>query len=161
MISDLTGLAFSGNSQQILRLLVLMNALLHHGGSLQEIPQHRLVLFVKNIVNWFEQDLLESVYTTAEVATTLTAVLPLISDVYGSHWSSILEFIIQVCSDQFQKKALDQRIPATHATLKLLSVFRRSQDANDDARDAWNDLRPEINHCLISLLKLIPRKLSI
>ncbi len=75
---------------------------------------------------------------------------------YGSHWLSILDFCVQVCSEKFQKLPLDERLPATQATLKLLTVLRSSRGANDDAQEAWQSSEERVYQGLIGLLKMVP-----
>ncbi|KAI9786287.1 MAG: hypothetical protein M1816_008096 [Peltula sp. TS41687] len=152
----ITGAEFSNDDQDNLRLLVLLNSILQYGDMALETPQHRLVLFVKTLLDWVEQGLLDSSAATAEVARVLSATVPLISTVYGSRWSMMMEFINQVWSHTFQDDSLDLRLPAIHATLRLFAVLRKIHGDNDDAEDAWKSSLPNLNQRLIELLKRAP-----
>lgn len=155
----ITGLEFSNDDRQSLCLLVLLDLILQYGDVALEIPQHRLVLFVKTLLDWLEQGLLDSAPATAEVAKVLSAIVPLISTVYGSRWSMMMEFINQVWSHTFQDGSLDSRLPAIHATLRLFAVLRKIHNDNDDAEDAWKSSLPSLNQKLIELLTMAPSTL--
>lgn len=67
--------------------LVLLNIVLQTQDQVaSSIPKHRLVLFVKHILEWCKGDS-TSISTQAECCKALTKILPSVQDVYGSHWS--------------------------------------------------------------------------
>ena len=155
LISKLSGADFASAGPECVRLLVLLNAVLQYDEIRLEIPQHRLVLFVKTTINWFNQGLLKSSPAIAELAKVFSAVIPMIKDVYGAHWLSIMEFIGQVWLDIVHVGIKDLHLPATHATIKLFAAMRKIHGDNDDADDAWNSSISNLNNRLIQLLKLV------
>ncbi|KAI9882616.1 MAG: hypothetical protein M1823_005635 [Watsoniomyces obsoletus] len=156
IISDLTGKQWSGDTNEGLRLLILLNSTLQWDGVGSKIPQHRLVLFVKNILSWPDDGLLDFPFATAEVARVLCAVLPLISSVYGSHWQSTLDLIQRVWTELPQGGELSDHLPVVHATLKLFAVLKKLHTENDDADEAWAASVPILDRSLVGLLELAP-----
>ncbi len=156
IISDLTGMQSSQDPPKTLRLLILLNATLQWDGVGSKIAQHRLVLFVKNILSWLDDGLLDSPFETAEVARALGAVLPLISGVYGSHWQSALDLMLRVWVEQARDGELDTQLPAVHATLKLFAVMKKLHTDNDDIDEAWAASIPDLRRSLVDLLGLAP-----
>ena len=147
--------------QRILRKLVLLNLVLKWDEVAGKVPQHRLLLFVKNLLSWVDDGLLASASTTAEVARTLCAIIPLISDVYGSHWLSSLELISRYWSGVDNPEAeVDSQLTAIHATLKLLGVLRAVYSDNEDAEDAWKSSIAGLSRSLVRLLELAPSRLQ-
>ena len=162
LISDLTGRELPTDSPRILRKLVLLNLVLRWDEVAGKVPQHRLLLFVKNVLSWVDDGLLDSASATAEVAKILCAIIPLISDVYGSHWLSSLEFISRYWSEVADNPGaeVDSQLTAIHATLKLLGVLRTVYADNEDAEDAWEYSISSLSQSLVRLLELAPSRLQ-
>lgn len=77
----------------VLRQLVLLNTILHgQEGITESIAKQRLIFFVKHVVPWL-QDLNIQYPIRAEVCRALSALLPLMSDIYGEHWGDILNAV--------------------------------------------------------------------
>lgn len=157
-MSIISGFSRLENSFENLRALVLLDMTFGLEDLISKIPQHRLVLFVKKIISWLEQGLLEESFITALAARILNVVLPFIQDVYGSHWSSVFDLINRVWSNWLEGTPPDMRLPAIHATIKLFTVLGKIHGANDDADDAWSSNVDGLNKGLVRLLTLAPSK---
>ncbi len=86
---DRTGLA---------QLVFLNLALQTQDGLASLIPQHRMILFVKQILKWCEGGV-ASFPTQAECCRALANVLPSVRDVYGSHWSETVTYLTDMWLD--------------------------------------------------------------
>lgn len=107
LVANITGLSIEQNSedgQSFIRLslsaqyshilglrqLVLLNTLIYgQEGIADSIAKQRLVFFVKHVIPWLQNGTATS-SVRGEVCRTLTALLPLMSDLYGEHWGEIL-----------------------------------------------------------------------
>ncbi|KAI9830833.1 MAG: hypothetical protein M1819_005358 [Sarea resinae] len=155
LIADLTGLDINTNPEKALRQFILLNLILQtHDGIVDDVPQQRIVFFVKHIIPWLTQDQ-TSLAIIAEALKALLFVLPLIQGIYGSHWSEILEFIAQLWSGGIHTEDAAS-LPAAHASLKLFAMLRAlttDEEANDDLKDAWTELADALSKGLMHLLK--------
>lgn len=89
IVADLTGLNIEMKPEEGLRQLVLLNTLLYGQEEMSaSIAKQRLVFFVKHIIPWIQGA--QALPSRAEVCRILTVLLPLMSDLYGEHWGSIL-----------------------------------------------------------------------
>lgn len=136
-----------------LRQLILLNTLIrHHEDILPEVPQQRLVFLVKAVTSWLSQEFTPKPVIT-EVLKLLTAVFPILKEIYGSHWSDTLTFVARMWS---RTGALsDDQLPSVHASLRFFTVINKlsSDDANDDLVDAWQDIKDSLWKGLVKLLK--------
>jgi hypothetical protein len=90
IIADLTGLDIHTKAEEGLRQLILLNTLLSQEGIVESIAKQRLVFLVKHVVPWLQDDTVNH-SIKAELYLALTVLLPLMSDLYGEHWGSILQ----------------------------------------------------------------------
>ena len=76
----------------------------------------------------------------------LSLILPAVKEIYGPFWSAIL--------DQIQKTGAQADLYALHASLRLLSLIRRSYmlESNDDLLDAWTEKKTVVAKSLVNLL---------
>lgn len=138
LLAELTGqdLRKSTDGDAILRQLVLMNSILHRPESyVDEITKQRLVFFVKCVVEQLQEGPVARPGIGAETMRALAAVLPAISDIYGSFWEELLELIPKT----WTHTSNDENIYEIHSSLRLLSLLRKAdmQQSNDDLIDAW------------------------
>ncbi|KAH7118758.1 RING zinc finger protein-like protein [Dendryphion nanum] len=161
LIADLTGIDIKVNSAEGLRQLVLLNNLLHDQEDItKSITKQRLVFFIKHVVPWLQEDEPSLLPVRAELCRALVVLLPNISDIYGEHWSDILNALASSWSGT---KDLDETgsenyspLPFAQASLKLYAKLRsltELEDPNDDLLDAWNETEPTIAAGLVNLLK--------
>ncbi|OCK82799.1 RING zinc finger protein-like protein [Lepidopterella palustris CBS 459.81] len=159
-VADLTGLDIEQHPEKGLRQLVLLNLILHgQEDAGEDIAKQRVIFFVKHVIPWLQDDAV-TLPVKAEVCRTLAILLPVISDIFGSHWVDVLDCLTQSWSktDQLDgnESGMDSPIPYIHASLKLYAVLRtltQGEDPNDDLCDAWKAAEEEVAKGLINLLK--------
>ncbi|KAJ4399573.1 hypothetical protein N0V91_009317, partial [Didymella pomorum] len=161
IIADLTGLDIDSKPQEGLSQLVILNTVLFQDGITESIAKQRLVFFVKHVVPWLDAAH-GSVEIRAEVCRALTALIPLISDLYGEHWADILNALSSAWASTTELQSAEAEaeasspIPFTHASLKLYEQLRRlteGADPNDDLLEAWRETEQSVAAGLINLLK--------
>ncbi|KAI9809452.1 MAG: hypothetical protein M1827_006832 [Pycnora praestabilis] len=153
LIADLTGFDLDKNAHEGLRELILLNAIIKTPDNIAaSVPQQRLVFLIKKLTFWLSQSPAES-QLVAEVLKVLTVILPLIRQVYGSHWSETLNFISHMWLDDCTMR--DEQLPKIHASLKLYAVLNEllSEESNDDLEDAWKESTGLMAEGMIALLK--------
>jgi hypothetical protein len=73
-----------------LRQLILLNTLLYGQEDIKRsIAKQRLVFFAKHLIPWLASSDV-TLLIRAEVCRALTALLPIMGDIYGEHWGDIL-----------------------------------------------------------------------
>ncbi|KAF1925875.1 uncharacterized protein M421DRAFT_7637 [Didymella exigua CBS 183.55] len=159
IIADLTGLDIDLKPQEGLSQLVVLNTVLAQDGITESIAKQRLVFFVKHVVPWLDPAH-GSVEIRAEVCRALTALLPLMSDMYGEHWGDILNALSSAWSGTTELQSTEAEasspIPFIHASLKLYEQLRRlteGEEPNDDLLEGWNESEQPVAAGLINLLK--------
>ncbi len=87
-----------------------------------------------------------------EIVKALIITLPLIKDIYGSFWTTIVEFAQNTLS--ITHTPSDGEVAFLHASLRLLMTLYRlsTQDSNDDLEYALNESQEPIASSLLSLL---------
>lgn len=116
-----------------------------------EIPQQRLIFFVKHVVTQLQDDTV-STQTRTEIYKALTAILPSVKDIYGSFWAELIELTQRSCSVSYVVG--DSDIPFLYAGLRLLMAINglSIQESNDDLQDAWTDAKVSFQDGLLKLL---------
>lgn len=158
LMSALTGMEYSHFGLDRLCQLVLFESVAQWESVVEKVAQHRVVLFVKKTIGWLEEGLLEQTSAAAVTLRVLAVLLPVIQDIYGSHWVAICDLIGRVWSADRRDTPLDSQLPLAHASLKLFQEFRKIHDRNDDADEAWQSKIKGLNDGLIRLLSLAPGK---
>ena len=133
LMTGLTKYDFEHDSGRTFRSFFLLNCMLQQvEGIMEEIPQQRIIFFVKHVV---EQSQKASITSQIEILRTLNIVLAPIKDIYGSFWEDVLEIIKKV----FDGPADDEKVPLLATSLRLLSLLRNQDmlDSNDDLLDSW------------------------
>jgi hypothetical protein len=160
LIADLTGLNVEQKYDEALRQLVQLNSLLlGQDGITASIAKQRLVFFVKHVVPWLQSaDVARPL--KAELCRALTILLPIMGDMYGEHWTDILNFLAGAWAAtselQENESGMDSPIPFVHASLKLYGQLRsltQIEEPNDDLVDAWKETEQPVADGLINLLK--------
>jgi hypothetical protein len=159
IIANLTGLDIEGKTEEALRQLVQLNTLLGQEGITESIAKQRLVFFVKHVVPWL-QDVSITKPVKAELCRALSALLPLMSDMYGEHWTDILSSLAATWTTtnelEENESGMNSPIPFVHASLKLYAQLRtltQVEEPNDDLVDAWKEKEQSVANGLINLLK--------
>ena len=148
LLAELTGHNFKDGEFKSLRYLVFLNNILQSAPNLvEDIPQQRLVFFVKHIV---EQMQTASMGCQAEILRALKTTLPCIKAIYGSFWDTILAFL----EGTFSHAVTDDRLPRLAGSLRLLFCLQKEdmQSGNDDLLDSWTDHRSAIGKALVGLV---------
>ena len=122
-----------------------------HGAEhyVSEIPQQRLVFFVKHAVQQLEI-LRPSSIIGGQIGSVLTMVFPSISTIYGEFWADILKMI----GNAEYLSTGDDSLFSIHVSLRLVSLLRKPHmlEANDDLLDAWNEQKVAMGESLLRLL---------
>ncbi|MCJ1380931.1 hypothetical protein MMC17_004040 [Xylographa soralifera] len=156
LIADLTGLPFADGPAIHFREVVLLNAAirrLQDFDRLEELPQPRLVFFVKHIVMQLQSGTL-SLSIIAELFKVLGIVLELIKDIYGAFWEEIMNSVIDGCSRITKEKVSD--ISFIYATLRLYDTLKRlvtTSDENEDLIDSWAQAKQIADESLVKLMQ--------
>ncbi|KAL6715189.1 hypothetical protein ACLMJK_007453 [Lecanora helva] len=150
ILAELTVLELEGHMEEGLSKLVYLTCLLHSEKDyVSEIPQQRLVFFVKHIIQQLQvAPPMSSI--RGQIASILTVVLPSIKGIYGGFWTDILAII----EKDGLRATEDEALFCAHANLRLLSLLRKAemQEANDDLLDSWNERKDSIGAALIKLM---------
>ncbi|KAM5483810.1 hypothetical protein McanCB56680_002912 [Microsporum canis] len=151
LVADLTGLKLTDDADA-LRQLVTANSLLHgEKNPATNIPTQRLVFLVKHLIVCLQSKKFGP-GIIAEILKVLAVVLPLVKDIYGSHWSELFDFL-----NEFWDKGdiSDEFLPALYSSLRLFSCLRKlaTDDSNEDLEDAWKDAQKSHTENMVNLLK--------
>lgn len=159
LIADLTGLDAEHKEADGLRQLIQLNSLLYgQYGIIESIAKQRLVFFVKHVIPWLEVAELGKPLK-AELCRALTMLLPIMSDMYGDHWTNIISYLAAIWRETAKLESetgTDSPIPFVHASLKLYAQLRtltQAEEPNDDLLDAWKETEQSVADGLVNLLK--------
>lgn len=158
-VADLTGMNLKSDESKALDKLILLNCILHHRPeTLDSIAKPRLVFLIKHILPWLQDQSCLSI--KSEATKALTSLLPGMSDMYGEHWSQMIEALVTFWKSSASHSDGDMVseliIPLTHASLKLYAALRKladSPEANDDLLEALKENEKPVHLGLISLLQ--------
>ncbi|KAL2042416.1 hypothetical protein N7G274_004908 [Stereocaulon virgatum] len=153
VLADLTVRKFNENAEdgKVLMEFVLLNCVIYRPEDyVDEVPQQRLVFFVKHVLEQCRNGLLLLPGVGGEIMKALTAVLPKIKEIYGSFWADLLDIVPHV----WLGNTNDEDIYGIHSSLKLLSLLKRPdmQQSNDDLLDAWVEKRRLVVEGLVGLM---------
>ncbi|KAF2835732.1 hypothetical protein M501DRAFT_941447 [Patellaria atrata CBS 101060] len=160
LVADLTSPDAMKPHAQGLEKLVLLNCLIQSESDLRTtIAKQRIIFLIKNLaLRLKEQSVPDPM--KAEICRAFAVLLPLVRDVYGSHWTDLFDFLTQTwlkipAIDSPGTRVTESCIPLLHYSLKLFSVLRSlkdSDDANDDLADVWKEYEDSATkgllHCL-------------
>lgn len=140
------------------RKLVFLNCIINKQEDLiTEIPQRRLVFFVKHMVSQLSKGIsLDSIKTEIMIALSITT--PPIKDIYDNFWSKIVDILTNLWTSQNQVQ--DDDIPILYASLRLFQTLKRllSTETNDDLQDSWKEKKEPMIVGLLNLLKQLQRR---
>ena len=139
--------------------LVFLNCTFMQIDETDEIPQPRLVFFVKHLIAELQTREI-SVEIAAEMYSALVTLLPLVKDIYGSLWKEIIDIIV----DGWTRHVNDDggKILLMHASLRLYSTLRALavEESNDDLTDSWVEKTSKMADSLIDIMKRLASKLT-
>ena len=153
LLADLTGQRLFEKSRvdKVTESFIFLNLILYLPEDyVNEVPQQRLVFFVKNVVEQMQHGLLLIPSIGGEIMKTLSVVLPAIKEIYDAFWADILDAIPQV----WLHGASDEFIYGIYSSLRLLSLLKKAdmQQSNDDLFDAWTEKKERIAKGLVGLM---------
>lgn len=135
-----------------LRKLVILNSLMYgEKNPAKNIPTQRLVFLVKHLITCLQSGEFR-VGILSEVLKVLSAVLPLMKEIYGSHWPDLFDELKSL----WQKEELSSEyLPVLHSSLRLFSCLRKlaTEDSNEDLEDAWKEARKSHTDNMVNMLK--------
>jgi hypothetical protein len=170
LVADWTVLQVDDLQHDGFTKLVTLDAILNNYEDIGEtIAKPRLSRFVSKAVSWLTDESVND-DLVAEIYRILIPLLPLVSDMYGDYWKSILESIKSILElvSELPDPNAPAIIPALHASLRLYGVLRRiklsesskpEDEQSDDVVEAWNDAESGINTAMINTLK-VPRNMA-
>ncbi|EFQ98580.1 hypothetical protein MGYG_01606 [Nannizzia gypsea CBS 118893] len=151
LVADITGLKDTDNVGD-LRKLVVLNSLMHgERNPAKNIPTQRLVFLVKHLIVCLQSGK-SGAGIISEILKLLSAVLPLMKEVYGSHWPELFD----VLNSLWQTGDLSSEyLPVLHSSLRLFSCLRKlaTDDSNEDLEDAWKEARKSHTENMVNMLK--------
>lgn len=143
-----------------LRALATLNILIQGEDSLAEkIPTQRVVFFVKHLILCLQSKNFGP-GLTSEIFKALSHVLFLIKEIYGSHWSDILEILNAVWEvDDIS----DDRLPVLHSSLKAFDCLRKlaTSESNDDLEESLAEAQKSNTASLLQLLTRFGMSLNV
>lgn len=148
LIADLTGHAFNKDPSTGQHKLLLLNAILQRlDDLLDEIPQQRLIFFVKHIISELAQ---ATIPIQTEMMKLLHFFLSPVKDIYGSFWADLFVLLQQIWTAPIN----DEALPSLHSSLRLLSLLRKQhmQEGNDDLLDTWTENKGPVAKGLVALM---------
>ncbi|KAG5301557.1 leucine carboxyl methyltransferase [Histoplasma ohiense] len=158
LISDSTGFK-AENASEGLRKIVSLNLLISGESNIaQSVPKPRLVFLVKHLVD-FLQSQSPPQSLVSEILKLLVNILPLIREIYGSHWSDVFGFLQNLWDDI---EIVDESLPVLYSSLRLFACLKSlaTGESNDDLVDAWTASRKIHSPALIRLLAEFDSSLS-
>ncbi|EQL34360.1 hypothetical protein BDFG_03719 [Blastomyces dermatitidis ATCC 26199] len=147
------------NGSEGLRKIVTLNLLICGESNItQNVPKPRLVFLVKHLVDCLQSQSPPQ-GLVSEILKLLVNILPLIREIYGSHWSNIFEFLHNLWGDM---AISDESLPALHSSLRLFACLKSlaTSDSNDDLVDVWTTSQKTHSPALIGLLAEFDSSLS-
>jgi hypothetical protein len=153
LVSDVAGA--TTKSEKTLPLIVLLNATLaiYDQGNLP-VAHNRLVFAVKQIASWLVQPEGLGSPVAAEACRSLQLLFPAIKDVYGTYWESALSFCVGGWISLDISRPSKDQLPVIHSGLKLLTLLKSLEDANDDLEEALVAFEEPLANALVHLLQL-------
>ncbi|KAG9229306.1 hypothetical protein BJ875DRAFT_202556 [Amylocarpus encephaloides] len=153
LISDVAGA--SATAEKTTGLLVQLNAMLSvYEDDKIPVAKNRLIFAVKQILSWTPNLASTDAFLSSEACRALHVLLPAIKDVYGTYWETALEFCISIWQSNQDSTLSDSHLPITGMSLKLYSILRKLDEANDDLEEALAEHSETISRSLTNLLQL-------
>ncbi|KAK3674595.1 hypothetical protein LTR78_005681 [Recurvomyces mirabilis] len=139
--------------------LIMLNTILQtQEDAVDTIAKQRLIFLVKGLIDKLSH--IESSTIKSEGYKALGYLLPAMSDMYGEHWSQVLERLEGtwdwLANEKIDDVLKEEHIVLEHTSLKLLGILRRlanSDDPNDDLVDALKNKESSVHSHLMSLLE--------
>ncbi|KAF8475940.1 hypothetical protein BDZ91DRAFT_649678 [Kalaharituber pfeilii] len=145
--------------------LVLLNTLMPKSSDEKiAFPSQRAMFLLRNALSWFElEEGLDNqdkpsvnVALLSETTKLLRSLVPLVKDVYGSHWKLMCELILMAWEVTSRNRDRNvQMSPMTYWSMKLYETLKSSHTGNDDFEDAFKDHQKKLHSTLIQLFESV------
>ena len=148
MLAYITGQDLSTDQDRILRSLTLFSCILSREMDLTKaIPQQRTVFFIKHVVKSMAAC---SRACQTELLRVLQALLPSISDIYGSFWDELLDQL----SKLLHLAQNDENLPLLASSFRMCELLGRlsTQESNEDLTDSWTAHKVAFSTSFIRIL---------
>ncbi|KAI1619165.1 armadillo-type protein [Exophiala viscosa] len=153
LIAACTDLKANSMSANGLRSLILLDLLLNGGFEpLEGLPSQRVVFLMQALFRLVTDSSVAPEYQTLAMRL-LDPVLTYTKDIYGDHWSQLVECIVSMWCDG---NALNEDLPLLHASLRIYARLRTlatSEDSNEDLSDTWNASQESLGEGLLQVLQ--------
>ncbi|MCJ1244899.1 hypothetical protein MMC30_002100 [Trapelia coarctata] len=159
LVADLTGLRIADMPVEGLHQLVLLNISIRKLDDYTQIPQPRLVFFVRHMVSQLRDNRI-ALEVVTEIHKALAVMLPQVKEVYESFWERLIDTIVDGWFAAAIKNLSD--ISSLHASLRLCAILQAlsvEEESNDDLKDSWTEKRSAIVDHLVKIMKLQAGKL--
>lgn len=160
LVADITALDIETNEETALESLIVLNAILNTQEDIvATVAKNRLIFMVKRVLSWLDSNASQAV--KAEICKALTNLLPGMVDMYGEHWTEIIERLISfwyapTAMSNNANVVSDSGVLLSNASLKLLAALQKlggTEEVNDDLADSLKDNQESIIGGLITLLQ--------
>lgn len=159
IVADITALNVDENEQKAVESLIVLNAILYTQEDIvSAVAKNRLIFLVKHVVSWLETE--ARLPIKAEICKALVKLLPGMVDMYGEHWSQIVELLITFWKSPtavtVDAVVSDAGVLLTHASLKLFATLQKleqAEDVSDDLVESLKDNKEAVTESLITLLQ--------
>ncbi|OJD26972.1 hypothetical protein ACJ73_01642 [Blastomyces percursus] len=158
LISDCTVFKVEDGSEG-LRKIVTLNLLISGESNItQNVQKPRLVFLVKHLVDCLQSQSPPQ-GLVSEILKLLVNILPLVREIYGSHWSNVFEFLHKLWDDM---EIAGESLPILHSSLRLFACLKSlaTNESNDDLVDVWTASQKTHSPALIGLLAGFDSSLS-
>ncbi|KAI9892151.1 MAG: hypothetical protein M1814_001857 [Vezdaea aestivalis] len=160
-ISSLSGMRQVLDTNKALYQLLIAEIFITGGPSLfGEIPQQRLIFLLQNLCSWMESNQIRPASPlTSLTLDLLFTIFPLVKEIYGSHWSTLLVFVQQVWSEAVSEipggepRDSGLQLPALFSSLRLYGALQDTKPSNEDLEECVNESREETEELLLKLFQ--------
>ncbi|KAJ1333266.1 E3 ubiquitin-protein ligase listerin [Microdochium nivale] len=151
LVSEIAGAKISQDKALITLVLFNICAEVYPAGELP-VANNRLVFAVRQITSWLDTPEKLDVHYAAEVCRALRHLLPCVKDVYGAYWAKSIDFCLELWSKN-SFEPLNDRLPAIHTSMRLMSTLEALEEPNDDLVDVLETTQERRSTALTTLLQ--------
>lgn len=138
--------------------LVLLNSLMPKSKDEDiSFPTQRAMFLLRNTLTWFDLDgntdtnnsIVVNEALVSETAKLLKSLVPMVKEVYGSHWQYLYRFVLMGWKCSFKIS------PMTYWCMKLYDILKTNYKDNDDYEEAFYKYEKELHKVLIQLFESV------
>ena len=130
-------------------------------GVTERIAKQRVVFFVKHLVSWLHEPQGLDQATSSEVLKAIFHCLPAMKDMYGNHWSQVLQFLDSLWYEfppMTSASSTTAVIPLLRSSMQLMTrlrTFVSETDANEDLQETWTEQKSKLANGLLNVLEAV------